>query len=180
MERENRALLLGTFNPFHIGHLLCVITVYNRNIVDKIEIIPAWQNPWKNKTGNFDIRCEIVETMIEGLDNIVTVSRIEGEIKPKYTYELLEYLKRTNPNIDYSLICGTDTANNITKWKNGQWIKDNFNIIEIDRPTDGSEQLNGINISSTKIRSMIKNGENPIPFINLETFNLIKKYKIYD
>ena len=180
MARENRALLLGTFNPFHIGHLSCVIKVYNQHIVDKIEIIPAWQNPWKNKTGNFDIRCEIVETMIEGLDNIVTVSRIEGEIKPKYTYELLEYLKRTNPNIDYSLICGTDTANNIIKWKNGQWIKDNFKIIEIDRPTDDSEQLNGINISSTKIRSMIKNGENPIPFINLETFNLIKKHKIYD
>lgn len=180
MEREKRALLLGTFNPFHIGHLLCVMSVYNRHIVDKIEIVPAWQNPWKDKTGNFDIRCKIVETMIRGLNDVVSVSCIEGLLKPKYTYELLEYLTKTNPCIDYSIICGTDTSDNILNWKNGQWIKNNFNIVKVDRPMDNNGFSNGINISSTKIRDMIKCGENPIPFIDLETFNLIKKYKIYD
>lgn len=40
-------LFLGSFDPIHIGHIAIVTTVLNANLVDKVIIIPAWHNPFK-------------------------------------------------------------------------------------------------------------------------------------
>lgn len=40
-------LFLGSFDPIHIGHISIITTVLNANLVDKVIIIPAWHNPFK-------------------------------------------------------------------------------------------------------------------------------------
>lgn len=172
-------LFFGSFNPFHIGHLLCITDAYNRGLVDMVYVIPAWQNPWKEHTGNYDVRCCICSAMIQDIP-FASVSCIEKELKPQYTYQVLEEILHDCPENNYSIIGGTDIANEISKWKNGNWIMDNFCLIKVDRLGFTDNKKNGIKISSTDIRDMIKTGLCPIPYINNLTYQIIKDNKIYD
>ena len=53
-----RAIFLGSFNPPHKGHVNCIKSVIESNIInqlniDKIHVIPCWQNPNKSKSIDF-------------------------------------------------------------------------------------------------------------------------------
>jgi cytidyltransferase-like protein len=41
-------LFLGSFNPFHVGHLELVKESFNRGM-SEVWVIPAMSNPWKNE-----------------------------------------------------------------------------------------------------------------------------------
>lgn len=43
------ALYLGSFNPFHKGHLEVVKSALNDFKIDKVIIVPTMQNPWKKE-----------------------------------------------------------------------------------------------------------------------------------
>ena len=40
-------LFLGSFDPIHIGHISIISSVLNAGFVDKVIVIPAWHNPFK-------------------------------------------------------------------------------------------------------------------------------------
>ena len=175
---ERIGLFFGSFNPFHIGHLLCITNIYNKKLVDAICIIPAWQNPWKEHTGNYNIRCDICDAMVSEIP-FAFVSDIEEKLKPQYTYEVLKYILQEHSKNKHYIIGGTDTANDISKWKNGDWILKNFPILTVGRLGFTDEDVNGIKISSTDIRDMVRNGLNPIPYINVKAYQIIIDTKIY-
>ena len=55
------ALYLGSFNPFHNGHLKCVKIALKDFKMDKVVIVPTMQNPWKKeKALDIDKRVEII------------------------------------------------------------------------------------------------------------------------
>ena len=59
------ALYLGSFNPFHNGHLEVVKTALNDFKMDKVVIVPTMQNPWKKeKVLDIDKRLDIIEYSI--------------------------------------------------------------------------------------------------------------------
>ena len=52
----SKAIFLGSFNPPHKGHYNCIKSVIESGQleylgIDKIHIIPCWQNPNKNPSG---------------------------------------------------------------------------------------------------------------------------------
>lgn len=206
-------IFLGSFNPPHIGHVNVIQEVYNNfinteykhhktKLMDRILIIPAYQNPNKNidTTKNYDIRFNMCRSMFEQIPN-VSVSVVEAVCKPKYTYELIDYLKNNyfDENDELIWIITDETMLEIlqNKWKNSDELLRNnkFLIIEgaanyssewpINSHLAGDLRINGsrytiyrlyrpICMSSSIIRLMIENNECPIPFINKECFEMIK------
>ena len=62
------ALYLGSFNPFHNGHLEVVKTALNDFKMDKVVIVPTMQNPWKEeKVLDINIRRNIIVQSIISL-----------------------------------------------------------------------------------------------------------------
>ena len=62
------ALYLGSFNPFHDGHLNVVKTALNDFKMDKVIIVPSMQNPWKKeKVLDFEKRRDIIARSIISL-----------------------------------------------------------------------------------------------------------------
>ena len=163
-------LLLGSFDPFHIGHLYSAVQALEQGM-DCIKLVPAWQNPWKQKSTSFDLRILMILYSLKGYTKI-KCDGVEGTLKPTYTYEtLLALKKKYNKKASLYIIGGEDTIQNISKWTNGQWIIDNFKFLCIPR--------NKINISSSEIREMIKHNQNPYPFIHHDVFKLIQTKKLY-
>ena len=68
------ALYLGSFNPFHNGHLEVVKTALNDFKMDKVIIVPTMQNPWKKeKVLDIDKRAEIIKKVYLKVGQLVIV-----------------------------------------------------------------------------------------------------------
>jgi len=163
-------LYFGSFNPIHIGHL--IIASYARQTTDlnQVWLIVSPQNPLKPSGSllNEYHRMNLVKLAIEDDINL-RVSDVEFHLpKPSYTVHTLAYLKEKYPQHQFSIIMGSDSFSNLTKWKNYEYIVRHHKIYVFNRP--GFPVNNAIEanieileaplleISSTDIRTMIKKG----------------------
>jgi len=186
-------IFLGSFDPLHIGHESVITDALNRHLVDCVFIVPAYKNPCKEKHSvSYDDRlnmCRIAAECINETyvctkyDNAVYVSDIEKTLANGnfvYTSEVLKKLTEEYPYDNMCILCGTDVANKIHKWHEGQWIVDNYEVIDVGRIGETTETLDkGMKISSTVLRKMLENDENPYPYISKEIYAYIKENMLY-
>lgn len=161
------ALYLGSFNPFHNGHLKVVKTALKNFKMDKVVIVPTMQNPWKkDKVLDVDKRINIISKYLNPLNQIrgmipyeyafegninkrCIIDSIEKElIPPYYSYATLHALKNKYCNDKIFILCGEDTIKDIPDWMNGGEIIKDYNFLIVDRPRNS--------ISSTYIREILR------------------------
>lgn len=164
-------LYFGSFNPVHVGHLIIVNHILNESELEKIWFIVSPLNPFKdshNLMNEYD-RLHLVKKAIEE-DPRLKASDIEFSLpKPSYTVHTLAYLKEKYPDHSFSIIMGSDSFQNLGKWKNPETLIENYPIIIYKRPGfDVNNKLNAnitimdaplLEISSTHIRRLIKAGK---------------------
>lgn len=161
-------LFFGSFNPIHTGHLIIANHILNESGLKKVWFVVSPQNPFKKENTLLDEynRLHLVRLAVEE-DSRLKASDIEFRLsKPSYTITTLIHLVEKYPNHQFSIIMGSDSFQNIHKWKNYEAILKNYSIIIYKRP--GFEIKNKINanieiietpllqISATQIRKLIK------------------------
>jgi nicotinate-nucleotide adenylyltransferase len=161
-------LYFGSFNPVHVGHLIIANHLLNGADLDKVWFIVSPQNPFKQNHAllNEYHRLHLLRLATED-DTRVKVLDIEFNLpKPSYTATTLIHLEEKYPGNEFRLIMGSDSFQNLEKWKNYESIIDNYAIYIYKRP--GFEVNNSINakilvvdapllqISSTEIRQLVK------------------------
>lgn len=160
-------LYFGSFNPVHVGHLIIANYVLNETNVERIWFVVSPQNPFKNEAAllNEYHRLHLIRVATED-DIRIRVSDIEFSLpKPSYTSTTLAYLAEKYPEHEFSLIMGSDSYQNLHKWKNAETIINSYKVLVYNRPgfdvTPGSRTilLNAplLEISATRIREDIKN-----------------------
>ena len=160
------ALYLGSFNPFHNGHLECIKTALNDFKMDEVIIVPTMQNPWKEeKVLDIDKRSLIIINSLIKRKSIafvpytfekdfeiyphIIISNIEKRlIPPYYSYATLHALKNKYCNDEIFILCGEDTIKDIPNWMNGGEIIKDYDFLIVDRPRNS--------ISSTQIREILR------------------------
>ena len=206
-------LLLGSFDPIHIGHINIASCVLNSKLCDKVLFVVAKHNPWKkDEPAPYEVRCQMVEASIKGFNGQCEVCRFEEEFEPPvYSYLPINKAIEAYPNDEISVICGEDTLRRIPHWKNFEThIKDKVYFIEFSRgesisfePTKNALdtqrmfakwmtwddnlgvhayykiQTQRIDVSSTLVRNLVKEGMNPFPYVNEEVCEIIKQNKLY-
>jgi nicotinate-nucleotide adenylyltransferase len=207
-------IFLGSFNPPHIGHISMVATCVNeyikkRNLLDNIWVIPAYQNPNKTNTNNYEERLYWCDSSQGGFGYIpdVFVKDIEYDLKPKYTIELIEYLKSHYTDTEFVWLITWDTINEIidNKWYASSRLLDENKFIIINEGLKRIDDFdieyvkyrmmhsnttrcnniidvltlpNPIKISSTVIRNMVRDELCPIPYITPDIWeSMILDYK---
>ena len=185
-------LYFGSFNPIHIGHLIIANNILNETDIKKIWFVVSPQNPLKqNHTllNEYD-RLHLVRMAIQN-DNRLKASDIEFFLsKPSYTADTMTYLTEKFPENNFTIIMGSDSFQNIDKWKNFKTILNNHSICIYKR--EGFEIKNTfggnvlilespkIEISATNIRELIKEGKSIrylVPEIVREEIETRKIYK---
>lgn len=189
------ALYLGSFNPFHNGHLSVVKTALEDFKMDKVVIVPTMQNPWKKeKVLDIDKRSIIIINSLIRRKSIsfvpytfekdfeiypyIIISNIEkGLIPPYYSYATLHALKNKYCNDEVFVLVGSDTMKNIPDWMNGEQIIKDYDFLIVDRPKNS--------ISSSSIREMLRtrnkmdayySDEKLARYVSPEVIELLKKY----
>jgi nicotinate-nucleotide adenylyltransferase len=161
-------LFFGSFNPIHNGHLIIANHILNEASINKLWFVVSPQNPLKesNTLLNGYDRLHLVNKAIEN-DMRMKASDIEFHLpKPSYTVTTLAYLKEKYPEFEFQIILGSDSFQNLSKWKNFETIIENNQLIVYKRP--GFEIINTIGakitimnaplleISATYIRELIQ------------------------
>ena len=164
-------LYFGSFNPVHTGHLIIANHILNKTDLKKVWFIVSPQNPFKAGSAllNEYARLYLLKLATED-DQRIKISDIEfGLPKPSYTSVTLAHLDEKNPEHRFSIIMGSDSFQNLHKWKNYESIVKNYPIYVYQRP--GFEIHNHVNaklniveapllqISATHIRQLIKEGK---------------------
>ena len=164
-------LYFGSFNPIHTGHLIIATHIINNTALDEVWFVVSPQNPFKKSAGllNEQHRLALVKIAIEG-ETKLKASNAEFKLpKPSYTIDSLVYLSEKYKGNTFSVIMGSDSFQNINKWKNYEQILSNYNIyiyLRVNFPVAENQPENIIllhapliEISSTDIRRYIKNSK---------------------
>ena len=164
-------LYFGSFNPIHTGHLIIANHILNNTGLEKIWFIITPQNPFKINHAllNEYNRLHLVRLATED-DLRISTSDIEFVLpRPSYTSVTLAHLSEKYAKHEFSIIMGSDSFQNLHKWKNYESIVKNHSIYVYPRP--GFDITNGINanliiveapllqISATHIRDLIRQGK---------------------
>lgn len=164
-------LYFGSFNPIHTGHLIIANHILNETDLQKVWFVVSPQNPFKPSStllNEYD-RLHLVQIAVEN-DDRLKASEIEFSLpKPSYTAHTLAYLSEKHPNHRFTIIMGSDSFQNLEKWKNAETIISHYPIIVYRRP--GFEVTNNIGakttimnaplleISATYIRECLQQGK---------------------
>jgi nicotinate-nucleotide adenylyltransferase len=166
------ALLGGSFNPPHVGHLLAAQYVHATQGVDEVWLMPAYQHPFGKALAPFEHRVRMCEVMGQETSGWLKTSRVEQEVAERggagYTVETLTYLREQYPQVEFSLIIGSDILNERSKWKAWDRIEQMVRVLVLHRagyPAEGTIGPPLAEVSSTQIREMLSRGVAPAELV---------------
>ena len=166
------ALLGGTFNPLHNGHLTIARSVLEQGLADEVWMLITPCNPWKKDQQLLDdrLRYDMVSEAVKDLEGI-SASDYEFKLpKPSYTADTLRHISADYPDREFILTIGADNWVKFNEWREYDFILANYPIIVYPRKNYPIENLPKnatlldcplMDISSTQIRQILKDG-NPI------------------
>jgi nicotinate-nucleotide adenylyltransferase len=112
-------ILGGTFNPPHLGHLICAQEAHLQLHLDRVLLIPNGQPPHKPSLEDEpgpEHRLELCRRAI-GHDPRFEVSDLEIRREgPSYTVDTLSSLRSLMPDSELFLIVGGDVAAELPTW----------------------------------------------------------------
>ena len=167
----NIGLYFGSFNPIHVGHLIIASHILNETNLQKIWFVVSPQNPFKTSSSllNEYDRFHLIQKAIGDNDHLRAVDIEFSLPKPSYTAHTLAYLKEKYPTHSFKIIMGSDSFQNLERWKNTEFIINNYPIIiykrtgfEIDNRLNAQIEILEaplLQISATHIRELIAAGK---------------------
>lgn len=174
------AILGGTFNPVHYGHLHLACAVHELFCFDRVLIIPTNLPPHKQSSGlcsNQD-RFHMCQLAFGSLPRF-EVSDIEFHIPGKsYTVNTLEKLQEQYPDAEFFLLMGGDMFMTFHQWYRYQDILERAKVVavarnagEYSRLAEQQEKhkeyagraevldLSVVCVSSTQVRNDLRHGK---------------------
>jgi nicotinate-nucleotide adenylyltransferase len=177
-------VLGGTFNPPHIGHLLCAQEAHHQLGLDRVVLMPAARPPHKEVAADpgAAARYELCRLAIGG-DERFAVSRLELERAGRsYTVDTLKALHDHSPQDDITFIAGGDMARSLPSWREPETLLSLATLGVAERaadkrdaiaaalaPLSGSERvcffdMPRVDVSSSLVRERVAAGR-PIRYL---------------
>jgi nicotinate-nucleotide adenylyltransferase len=111
-------LLGGTFNPPHLGHLVCAQEAYTQLGLERVVFMPVYAPPHKAavRDPGVEHRVELCRRAVAG-DPRFEVSRLEADTPGRsYTVDTLRRLHESSPEDELTFIVGGDMAHALPTW----------------------------------------------------------------
>ncbi|MFW5787731.1 MAG: nicotinate-nucleotide adenylyltransferase [Halanaerobiales bacterium] len=194
----SQAILGGTFDPIHYGHLLIAEQAYNKFNLNDIIFMPAGFPPHKDyqHVSSPGDRLEMVKLAVKDNPHF-SFSKFElKEDRVSYTVETLRYFQDKGYE-QIRFIIGADSLLDMPNWREPEYLLTNACFIVAPRPTISikevlkkdfyREYLDHINvlqcplidISSSLIRREIKNNRSVKYMTPEPVINYIRENKLY-
>jgi nicotinate-nucleotide adenylyltransferase len=192
-------ILGGTFNPPHLGHLICAQEAYLQLELDRVTLIPARIPPHKpvDDEPGPEHRLELCRVAV-GDDERFDVSDLEIKRDgPSYTVDTLELLHSRAPESELFLIVGGDIAAGLPRWHEAERVlslatlavagRRGTSRAEVDEALSGLAggararffQMPSIGISSTVLRRRVRARESIRYYVPDPVASYIDRHRLY-
>ena len=186
-----RALFGGSFDPFHNGHLAVVRALQDRDLCDRIVLMPATLSPGKTQPVADGRHREAMALLGAGGRAEVTVMDLElRRPGPSYTVDTLAELARLHPDDDWLLVVGSDAGG---EFRAG---RDPDRVLELARvlvfPREGSDPDPAslrppvslledfrVTVSSSDVRRRLAAGEAAEDLVPAPVLDYIRDHGLY-
>jgi nicotinate-nucleotide adenylyltransferase len=177
-------ILGGTFNPPHVGHLVCAQEALDQLDLDRVVLMPVGFPPHKEVEDDpgAEHRLELCRIAV-AKDERLAVSRLELDRPgPSYTADTLRVIHETAPGDDLTFIVGGDMARSLPTWREPEMVLSLATLAVAERAgarrDEIDERLAGlagaadvrffdmprIDVSSSDIRRRVREGR-PIRYL---------------
>jgi nicotinate-nucleotide adenylyltransferase len=201
------AILGGTFDPIHNGHLVAAQAVATTFQVNEVHFVPSFSPPHKQARGITSPfhRFAMIALATVAFEQFRSSTIEVDALERRYTVETLDAMKRLYPGAELLFIIGTDMYQEIETWKNFRQLFDLAHLVIVNRPgfpfrrdvapfqTLGPKapvdlpEKTGVfylpfveqNISSTEIREERKRGEQVSHWLPPQVWNYIDRHNLY-
>lgn len=187
----------GAFNPVHNGHLALAEQYKKALSLDRIIFIPTANPPHKSSDELIDGKHRInMLGLCVGENELVSDIEFMRDGK-SYTYLTIRELKEKYPDDEFFLIVGADQFFYFEKWYKFEEILSACTVVTAAREKNQYDEMlefkaehpklkdvvvsefDVIDISSSQIRDMIKNGEDVSYYIPESVNRYIKEHRLY-
>lgn len=138
------AIMGGTFDPIHIGHLMTAEEVRNEFHIDEVIFVPTGHPPHKSSDSVSDSEHRYLMTVLSTIENPhFKVSRIEIDRPgPTYTVDTIKKIKELyGPDIKIYFITGADAVHEILTWERVGELMKICDFVAVTRPGYKRKQL---------------------------------------
>ncbi len=200
--KKSIAVMGGTFDPIHNGHLAVAKEVKRKLGVEAVLFIPTGRPPHKETTNITPgrHRFQMTSIAINGYENFFASSMEIERLGLTYTINTISALKKLcRADCEIFFITGADAILEIFSWKDSEKLLSMCSFVAVTRP--GFDELSlqrqveilkkdynvklhfldtlNIDISSTTIRSKIRLGESVEDFVPPFVNQYITKHGLY-
>ena len=193
------AVLGGSYNPIHIGHLMLADAVALRYGYDTIAFVPAFLSPFKDGHSGCTADDRLAMVKLAIADNPAFYCE-PCEIRRQgvsYTIDTLKFLKKKFPQCEgkIGLIIGDDLLEGFAGWREAEHIPDYADIIVGNRIIDRYSTARAASadkvphlrvdnallpVSSSGIRAAIKEKKSWRYLVPSSVYSYIKEHKLYE
>lgn len=172
------ALLLGSFNPIHRGHIAIARWAHDTGAADLVWIVPTPQNPLKSahELAPWSDRVAMIELAV-GTWGYIEICTAENELQaPYYTINLIELLHKRHPEHTFSVLCGSDIEVELPRWHRVDELRRmvDFIFYPRDMQSDMQSDMQLYPQNSTAIRAGEDNG-----WLDPEVLSYIEQHELY-
>jgi len=165
-------LLFGSFNPIHTGHLILAHFMATHTDLDEVWLVVSPQSPFKvgQELLGENERLNLVQRAIAGNNRLRVLDVEFTMLKPSFTIDTLDELRRRHPGYRFVLLMGGDNLPGLPRWKGAERILAENEIYMYPRPgVDASEvstrlgvrvvEAPLLDISATFVRECVRTGK---------------------
>ena len=134
------AVLGGSFNPPHDGHVAAAKAVLKARLADEVWLMPCWRQAGK-KLAPFKVRMEMVRMACRGIRGVKASDFEAKHNRTGKTIETVRALKLRYPRISFSWIIGSDLLRSLDSWDEAAKLKKSVTFIVITRAKYATKKL---------------------------------------
>lgn len=193
------AVLGGTFNPIHNGHLHLIREFVRRIGADRVLVVPTGTPPHKSPTDLAPAADRLAMCRLAGRDGLFGVSDMEiRRCGPSYTSDTLRTVHRIHPEAEIYFLMGEDMFLTLKDWHEPEKIFSLATLCAAPRSRSGAADLaryaaslrkmgaktkifaiDYLPVSSTLVRRAVRTGRSIAEYVPPQVADYIHTHHLY-
>ncbi len=177
------ALLGGSFNPPHVGHVMAALYVRATQPVDVVWMMPSFRHPFGKALVDFEHRARMCDLVAKDLAGWLQVCRVEQTLGGEgRTVDTLEHLVRMHPDAEFTLVIGSDIVKDLPSWKQVDRIRSLARVLVLNRAGHPAPEAVGpplVEVSSTEVRQRLESNQLPETLVPRVVLEYARQHGLY-